>query len=155
MKNRLTVIATKDEIGLVRWNGPILITGVGALNIMAALADIPRDTPIINIGYCGAGKFPKGTRVLINACDSFHPNVEYIEPKYELKMPRVGFERIGDVQGVRCHTITDFGGDPKLENCVFDMELAFILGMGFTDVMAIKVVSDNCSYEEYEETVGK
>lgn len=153
-ERRLTVIATRDELPLVKWNGPVLITGIGALNVMDALKDYPRDTPIINIGYCGAGKFPIGTVVEVSACDLYHPVAgDYDEPSFFLDAPSLYLET--KTESAVCHTITDFGGNPDEEKCVFDMELAFILGMGFTNVQAIKVVSDNCNYTEYEETINK
>jgi hypothetical protein len=153
---RLTVIATRDELNLVTWEGPVLITGIGALNVMEALKDYPRDTPIVNVGYCGAGRYEIGTRLPIDFCDLYHPVAgEYNEPEYEL--PDADEKYCSPLPGelVTCHTITDFGGNPEMEHCVFDMELAFILGMGFTNVQAVKVVSDNCSMKEYEETIKK
>ena len=152
---RLTVIATRDELPLVHWDGPIIITGVGALNVMRALMTVSRGTPILNVGYCGAGKIPVGTAVEIAKCDLFHPNTQYDEPSYVLGDPAWKVSRMDDRRPVTCHTITDFGGDPELEDCVFDMELAFILGMGFTDVKAVKVVSDRCNYKEYKKTIKK
>ena len=55
----LVVIAEKEELKLVEKLGynhyPVLITGVGALNVIETLKDIPRDTVLINIGYAGIG----------------------------------------------------------------------------------------------------
>ena len=55
---RLVVIAEKEELKLVEQLGykdyPILITGVGALNIIESLKDIPKYVNIINIGYAGS-----------------------------------------------------------------------------------------------------
>lgn len=154
-KRRLTVIATMGELKLVTWDGPVLITGIGALNVLDALKDYPRDTPIINIGYCGAGGYEIGTKVPVDFCDLYHPVAgEYDEPSWELFDPDEKYCSPLPGELVTCHTITDFGGNPALKNCVFDMELAFILGMGFTDVQAVKVVSDNCNYKEYEETIN-
>lgn len=148
--DRLIVIATKEELELVKHPDicPVLITGIGALNVMRALRDIPRDTMIINFGYCGSGKIPKGTTVRIDRCDLYHPGISYQEDGFVLDRH--------DVVGLptaTCHTLTDFGGDPSLEGCVFDMELAFICGMGFDDVLSIKTVSDSCDYGEYERTL--
>ena len=151
MDKRLIVIATKEELNLIQHTDlcPVLITGVGALNVMRALQDVPRDTLIINFGYCGAGKIPVGTTVQVSLCDLYHPGIQYTEGVFALDR-----HNVIDLQKARCHTITDFGGDPSLEGCVFDMELAFILGMGFEDVISIKTVSDNCNLEQYNETIG-
>ena len=39
------------------------------------------------------------------------------------------------------------------EPCVFDMELAYILALGFKRVESIKIVSDNLSLKQYEEEI--
>ena len=48
-------------------------------------------------------------------------------------------------------TNVDFVLQSKEHDCVFDMELAFICGMGFESVRAIKIVSDNLSLHEYHD----
>ena len=57
----LIVIAEYKELKLVEQlgyiNNPILITGVGGLNVIKALKNIPRDTEILNIGYCGSNYY--------------------------------------------------------------------------------------------------
>lgn len=54
----LVVIAEQWEIPLVKQLGleeyPILITGVGAMNVLNALKNIPRDEYIFNVGYAGS-----------------------------------------------------------------------------------------------------
>lgn len=145
---RIIVVATKEELNLIDSKAPCIVTGIGALNILRALRHLETWTPILNIGYCGSGAFPVGTRVNINACDLWHPAIKYDEPHYFLDT-----ELSDNAPSATCHTITDFGGDPSEEGCVFDMELAFILGMGFTNVRAVKVVSDNCDMDEYNKTI--
>lgn len=143
----LIVIASPCELELVRneFNRPntrIIITGVGALNVYRALSDIPRDTKIINIGYVGSVDIPIGTRVEIERCELYHPGVNYEENGFFLSE-----------KGVTCYTGVDFVQNSNYKGCVFDMELAFICAMGF-DVRSIKYVSDNCNYEEYENTIN-
>ena len=52
----MIVVAMPEEIGLV--NGtiehPIIVTGIGGLNVIHALRDVPRETPIYNVGYVGS-----------------------------------------------------------------------------------------------------
>ena len=148
---RLIVIASPEEISLVKSDDktPILITGIGALNVMNALADVPRDTTIVNFGYCGSGTIPVGTTVRIHACDLYHPGVSFPDRWFHLRATN------SEVKPVVCHTISDFGGDPSQDNCVYDMELAFICGMGFHEVESFKTVSDCCSLEEYHKTIAK
>jgi len=143
----MIVVATPDEVKLARSlfaEPPILIAGVG-INTVRALADIPRDTEIINIGYAGGYGLTKGNMYAVNRCRMFHPNVEYTEPTFELAP-------IKDMQHVFCYTGGDFVLDYKGEPVLFDMELALICAMGFR-VQAIKYVSDNLNYQEYEQTI--
>lgn len=116
-----------------------IITGVGYGNVYKALANVPRDTPIVNIGYAGSNKLPIGTICNIGECRNYHPNVEFNEVIYQLS------------GNCTCYTSNDFVLQTDIEEpAVFDMELYAILSMGFTNVRAVKVVSDNLSLKEYE-----
>jgi hypothetical protein len=98
---------------------------------------------ILNFGYVGSNNIPIGTEVKIGKCKLYHPNVEYKEPEFELN---------GDVP---CYTSNDFVLETKIkEPVVFDMELAYILALGFEDVESIKIVSDNLSLKEYEKNIN-
>ncbi len=137
---QLIVVAENKEKALAENlfpNIPIIECGVGALNILKALRDVPLDTEIINIGYAGSANYEIGTQVEVGECQLYHPNVTYPEPVFHLG---------GDT---RCFTGVDFVLESKETDCVFDMELAFICGMGFEKVRAIKIVSDNLSLHEY------
>lgn len=139
---QLVVVAETQERKLaerIMPGVPLKECGVGALNIMQALRDIPLDTEIINIGYVGSSNFEIGTQVEIGECRLYHPNVTYPEPVFHLS---------GDTL---CFTGVDFVLESKERDCVFDMELAFICGMGFKNVRSIKIVSDNLSLHEYHQ----
>ncbi len=143
----MIVIATKDELSLAekynKNNEEIIITGVGGLNVISKLKDIDKSTEILNIGYVGSNNINKGEVVTIKETYLYHPNVEYDEPKYKLKDGEY-----------TCLTSNDFVLDTDIsEPVVFDMELAYILALGFENVKSIKVVSDNLSYEEYENSI--
>ena len=72
-----------------------------------------------------------------------HPHYAYKEPVFQLD---------GDVP---CYTSCDFVVETEIkEPCVFDMELAFILAMGFTNVTAEKIISDSLSKEEFQQTIS-
>ena len=139
----------------------VLITGVGALNVLRALRDVPRDTELLNIGYAGSANFEVGSLVEVTDVCLNHPNVTYPEPELRLQ---TGGELISaalyhSAEGqeparllqARCYTNTDFVLQSDYRDCVFDMELAFIAGMGFTRLRAIKHVSDNLSLHAYHE----
>ena len=139
----MIVVATDTEYNLLKDSTQDIVkTGVGYGNVYRALADIPRDTPIVNIGYAGSNNIPKGEICFISECRHYHPNVEYNEAVYVLDGEYI------------CYTSDDFVTHTDLtEPVVFDMELYAILSMGFTKVTAVKIISDNLSIEEYEEEI--
>ena len=154
----LVVIAEKEELKLVEQLGyndyPILITGVGALNVIEALKDVPKDISIINIGYAGSKNLKPGKFYAIDRVSLYHPNVEYNEPSYPLGYnPWVG--GVEPLTLVKCLTGTDFVLESDIKGCVFDMELAYIKALGFEDVIAYKYVSDNLDLQEYREKLNE
>ena len=148
----LILIAEEGERKLIErylpeTDGEVLVTGVGAFNIMRSLRNIPLDTPIINIGYAGSSNFEIGTAVEVTEARLNHPQVTYPEPEYKLK-PLSGV--IADKKAV-CYTGTDFVTQSTYKDCVFDMELAFIAALGFKNLHSLKYVSDNLSLHAYHE----
>lgn len=138
---RIAVVAMQEEERLAEGYRHVIVTGVGPLNVIETLDGLDRDTPIANIGYAGSNSIPKGSRVRIGAVTSYHPNVRLEEPAYALD---------GDTP---CYTSSDFVAHTDItEPCAFDMELAYILAMGFTDVISEKVISDNLNVTEFEES---
>ena len=141
----MIILATNEEYKLAkkRFKGhKIVKTGVGGINILNALKDVYKGQEIVNFGYVGSNVIPIGTEVRVGECKLYHPNVEYEEPTYKLN---------GDIT---CYTSNDFVLETKIkEPVVFDMELAYILALGFKNVESIKIVSDNLSLKKYEETI--
>ena len=134
------VVATEDELALVGDypRDQCIVTGVGALNVIRALMDVDRNEPILNVGYAGSNSLPVGSKVCVGSCQLYHPNADFESPVYDLW---------GDIP---CFTSSDFVINTNIEiPCVFDMELAYILAMGFNFVLSNKVVSDNLDYNEY------
>ena len=151
----MIVIAEEGERVLAeKWfpGQEVLVTGVGALNIMRSLRNVPLDTPLINIGYVGSANFEIGSVVEIGEVRLCHPNVTYPEPTIHLRQGLA--EEYGiDVfrTDVPIFTNVDFVLQSKEKDCVFDMELAFICGLGFENVRSLKIVSDNLSLHEYHD----
>ena len=140
----MIVIAMSEERKLIDTQQDVIVTGVGALNVINALKDIARDTPIHNIGYAGSNNIPVGTRCSIGKVKSYHPNVDFKDLEYSLD------------GNVTCYTSGDFVTKTNIEEpCVFDMELAFILAMGFENVTAEKIVSDILCVKEFDECLKK
>ena len=151
---RTILIAEEGERKLVDEYLPgetnIIVTGVGALNILRSLRDLPRDTELINIGYAGSANYAIGAVVEVTESRLHHPNVTYDEPCMLLQPVEDLFFRALNQQAV-CYSNTDFVLASPYKDCVFDMELAYICAQGFTHVSAIKIVSDNLSLHSYRE----
>jgi hypothetical protein len=141
----MIVVATDEEYKLAkkRFKGhKIVKTGVGGINILNALKEANKGQKIVNFGYVGSNVIPIGTEVRVGESKLYHPNVEYEEPTYKLD---------GDIT---CYTSNDFVLNTDIkEPVVFDMELAYILALGFKNVESIKIVSDNLSLSQYEEEI--
>ena len=149
--DRIIVIAEENERQLIGRFLPgctdrVIVTGVGAFNIIQSLRDIPLDTEIVNIGYAGSTNFDIDSVVEVSESKLNHPSVTYEEPTYKL-------ETTGEFPNAICYTNTDFVLQSRYRDCLFDMELAFIMVMGFDRVRSIKVVSDNLSLHSYHDTV--
>ena len=141
----MIVVATETEYAKFKSTAQeTIMTGVGYGNVYKALANVPRDTPILNIGYAGSNNIPIGEVCIIGECKSYHPNVDFEETVYKLSGNCV------------CLTSNDFVLQTDIkEPVVFDMELYAILSMGFKNVVAIKIISDNLSIKEYEKIETK
>lgn len=152
---RTILIAEDSERKLVEQYLPgetnIFVTGVGALNVIRALRDLPRDTELINIGYAGSANFPIGTVVEVTESHLHHPGLNYAEPVLPLQPVDDLFFRALNPTRAICYSNTDFVTASPYDDCVFDMELAYICALGFTRVSAIKYVSDNLSLHTYRE----
>lgn len=152
----LIVIAEKEELKLVEELGygdePILITGVGGINVINALKNIPKNELIINVGYAGSNNLNIGTRVAVSVVKTLHEKANFTEQS-KCCFCHVQTENDFDVVVAPCYTSTDFVTKTKIkEDCVFDMELAFICSL-FDKVCAIKVVSDNLNKKQYKENL--
>lgn len=141
---KFVVIATPDECHLIakeHRHFPVIITGVGAINVIKALSGISRDAEIINYGYAGSTNLVIGETYKVGEVCLYHPNVTYCEPHMECDSHCA----------ITCYTSCDFVLKSEItKSCVFDMELAYIVAMGFKKVTAYKTVSDNLNYEQYE-----
>ena len=130
----------------------IIVTGVGALNVMKTLRDIPRDAQIINIGYAGSANYELGSIVKVEEVRLNHPNVSYPEPTLLLQpISDAYLQHPTTAIASICYSNTDFVLQSDYRDCVFDMELAYIAGMGFEHISSLKIVSDNLSLHTYRE----
>ena len=133
----------------------IIVTGVGALNVMQALRQVPLDANLINIGYAGSANYDIGSVVMVNEARLNHPCVNYPEPTLKLApLPTQYLILPDNVLSSVCYSNTDFVLQSDYRDCVFDMELAFIAGLGFSSLVSIKIVSDNLSLHTYREVAA-
>ena len=161
---KLVVIAEKEELKLVEQLGydkyPVLIMGVGATNVIENLKDIPRDTQIINIGFAGSKNLPVDKfycvdRVSMNQTDLVYNNPVYTLAYCPWPADRINYDEPNDpIEPKTCYTSSDFVLKSNKENCLFDMELAYIKALGFEDVLAFKYVSDNLDLQDYRSKLG-
>ena len=142
----IVVIASENERKLVRELGydknKIIVTGIGGINVITSLKNIPKNEEIVNIGYCGSNHIPVGEQVVVGKSLLLHELFQYEEKTCKT----VDYPKYKTI----CYTSTDFVTQTKInEPCVFDMELAYICAM-FDKVKSIKVVSDNLDLHAYE-----
>lgn len=138
----------REALGLDLSDATLIYTGVGAINIIRSLQHLDRDAELINIGYAGSANFDLGTWVEVTEVRLNHPNVTYPEPTLELRIKNSEFR--GAKQAI-CYTNCDFVLASDYKDCVFDMELAFIAALGFTNLHSWKYVSDNLSLHAYHD----
>ena len=152
MCKKLIVIAEKEELKLVdklNLKGiPVLITGVGAMNVIGALRNISRDTEIINVGYAGSKNLNPNEFFEVRNVTLYHPNVDYAEPVYHCN------EIFDDFMSRDCYSGSDFVLKTDKEDCLFDMELGYIVSLGFEKVSSVKYVSDNLDLVEYRKKLS-
>ena len=156
-RKTIFVIAEKEESVLIDRLFPnampegaeLLVTGVGAINVLRSLGSIDRSTHLINVGYAGSANFAIGTWVRVTESLLHHPNFKYPEPCLPLQVP-AALPAVEMIEAP-CYSGVDFVLQSPFKDCVFDMELAFIMAMGFQNVESYKYVSDNLSLHEYRE----
>mgnify|MGYP006988833342 CR=1 FL=1 len=144
-------LALMDESAREEWRAAkVIYTGVGGINIIRSLQDLPREAEVLNIGYAGSANFDIGTWVEVTEVRLNHPNVTYPEPSLELKGEQAD-GRMANVKQAVCYTNCDFVLQSDYKDCVFDMELAFIAALGFARLHSLKYVSDNLSLHAYHD----
>ena len=145
---RVLLDQAKEALGLDLSDTELIFTGVGAINIIRSLQHLDRDAELINIGYAGSANFDLGTWVEVTEVRLYHPNVTYPEPELKISNQQ---STINNVKQAPCFTSTDFVLASDYKDCVFDMELAFIAALGFTNLHSYKYVSDNLSLHAYHD----
>lgn len=143
------------ELGINPDEWKVVITGVGAINIMQATRTIPKDALVVNIGYAGSSNFEIGEWIDVTEARLNHPMVTYPEPVLNLSVRASELnlkpEVTNKIRQAVCYSGTDFVTASEFRDCAFDMEVAFIAAMGFTRLCSLKYVSDNLDLHDYRE----
>ena len=143
------------ELGLNPEEWKIIITGVGAINIMNATRSIPKDALVVNVGYAGSSNFEIGTWVDVTEARLHHPKVTYSEPTLLLSVRArelgIKQEAMDKMKQAVCYSGVDFVTESCFRDCAFDMEITFIAAQGFTRLCSLKYVSDNLDIHAYRE----
>ena len=143
MSHRYVVIAEREECSLIppdERDRTLIVTGAGGANVIRALRGLPKESDILNVGYCGSMWHCVGERVEINNVRLYHPECNVKEMTHRLQQ-----------DGCLCLTAGDFVKEDKSGlKCVYDMELAYIAAFGFAKIRSIKTVSDNLNYINYK-----
>lgn len=143
------------ELGLNADDWHVVITGVGAINILQVTRTIPKDALVVNVGYAGSSNFEIGSWIDVTEARLNHPMVTYPEPTLNLSVraSELGLktEVMNKICPAVCYSGTDFVTTSEFRDCVFDMEVAFIAAMGFTRLCSLKYVSDNLDLHDYRE----
>ena len=136
-------------------NVEIIKTGIGLCNVVNTLAlklatgQMQLTDRIINVGYAGSNKYEVGDIVGIVETQRLCPSATVPENKYQLKIKPHNLVRNYGC----CLTADDFCNEIINEIPAVDMELYYIKAMGFENVTAFKIISDNlnyCGYEKFE-----
>lgn len=155
---RSLIPEVEQSLGCSLQEWEVIITGVGAINVIRSLSPLDRDAELLNIGHAGSANFEIGTLVEVTEVRLNHPCVTYHEPVLKLspitnhQSPIIN-HKSPLTQSV-CYSNCDFVLQSDYRDCVFDMELAFIAALGFRTLHSIKHVSDDLSLHTYRETAS-
>ena len=155
---RSLIPEVEQSLGCSLQEWEVIITGVGAINVIRSLSPLDRDAELLNIGHAGSANFEIGTLVEVTEVRLNHPCVTYPEPVLKLspitnhQSPIINHK--SPLTQSPCYSNCDFVLQSDYRDCVFDMELAFIAALGFRTLHSIKHVSDNLSLHTYRETAS-
>ena len=155
---RSLIPEVEQSLGCSLQEWEVIITGVGAINVIRSLSPLDRDAELLNIGHAGSTNFEIGTLVEVTEVRLNHPCVTYPEPVLKLSPITNHKSQIinhkSQMTQSPCYSNCDFVLKSDYRDCVFDMELAFIAALGFRTLHSIKHVSDNLSLHTYRETAS-
>ena len=125
----------------------IIITGAGLCNVIQTprINVNPGDT-LINIGYAGSTEHPVGEVRTVNAC-------RRLKASKTVKEHIIYTDKIKSLASAVCHTADDFVDRDEVKGALLplvDMELYYLASI-YPQMRAIKIISDNLSYNDYKE----
>ena len=147
----LILVASPEEQRLAEKYLPeytIVYMGIGASNVIRTLCELPKDTPVVNIGFAGSSDLPIGS-------------VNIVSTTWRLKDESFVFDDYHHGYelspfGIPCYTSNSFVTSTNLSGGVlFDMELNYIAAFPVRLLGAIKIVSDNLCLETYKHVITR
>lgn len=152
----IILLATDQEYDLAKKyldGHKIIKTGVGASNVIKVCSDLliqfalsHKFEPVINVGFCGSNKLPKGTVTEV------YRTFRFIDHTVGFVDYRNGW-RLSD-KGYDCYTNNDFvTEDDNEDQVLYDMELNYIAAFPLRLIGSVKIVSDNLCVNEYAECI--
>lgn len=147
----ILLVASPEEERLVKKYLPeyeYLVMGIGASNVIHSLCELPKGTPVVNIGFAGSTDMAIGSVCMVSTTWRLK-NEEFVFEDY-----RHGFQ-ISE-EGLPCYTSNSFVTSTDMEGSIlFDMELNYIAAFPLDLVGAIKIVSDNLCLEAYKHSISR
>ena len=139
-------------------NVEVIQTGIGLCHTVNTLAlklatgQMQLTDRIINVGYAGSNQYEVGDIIGINKVQRLCPSATVPETVYNLDAfcPKAMLQ-VTNID--HCYTADDFCNEIIKPIPAVDMELYYIKAMGFENVTAFKIISDNlnyCGYEKFE-----
>ena len=120
----------------------IKVMGEGFYQVLNNLKSISKKQPLINFGLVGSDHYKIGEVLEVGTSKLLHVNYPLKDKTFKLSN-----------SGVVCYTSNSFvtSNETKDKKAIFDMELYYILALGYNVVKSIKLVSDNLSHKQYKQ----
>lgn len=150
----IVVVANKDEkknaikMNLFGAKAKIVVLGEGFYNTIQGIkkAKINKKTPLINFGTAGSRYFEIGAILTVDRVKLYHSIAILKDKTYKLTKR--------NVDPVVCFTNNDFTlkDDTHIKNAIFDMELYYLLALGYNVIKSVKVITDDLNYGQYKKS---
>lgn len=145
----LVIVANKAEAKIAKKlfkNHQIKVIGEGFYQVLTNLKGISKKQPLINFGMAGGVGYKINQTVEVGTSKLLTTTRNIKSKTFKLSN-----------SGVVCYTANDFvlRNNTKNQKCIFDMELYYILALGYNVIKSIKLISDNLDLDRYHKVKMK